>query len=189
MLSTSAQALGIVIFFSIMGSVFQNRAFAGVSTVLPNVNAQDIHQALAGTSSSFFQSLEEGKRAAVISAVMSAMSSAWAVVLAGGACSFLLSLFLGVGNLCRVALLLVCSLTAKCSAASTMMHLISDECVNHGTVPDYPPPYPPPYMRQNTRQSGSQRASSSGQNSASKSASKANIKHDSFVHQDSVHIC
>ena len=92
----AGQALGIIIFFSVIGTSYHSRAFALVQAVLPGYPQADINSALAGTSSAFFSTLGEAQRTAVVEAVIKAMRVAWATLIGGGACTLIASLFLRV---------------------------------------------------------------------------------------------
>ena len=78
-----------------MGTIYDNLALSNVQAVLPNASAADILQALTGTSNAFFTQLDTGEKTDVVQAIISSMAPVWLVLMAGGAISFVLSMFLG----------------------------------------------------------------------------------------------
>ncbi|KAI0599998.1 MFS general substrate transporter [Biscogniauxia sp. FL1348] len=120
---TIAQTLGIAIFLSASGTLYQNMAVRGlsaISDVLPSPSSTAITTAafsmtttratnmapmamitdlVAGTSSEAYQALEPAVRAAVSSRLAAAMVDVWFLFLAAAALSFALSWFLIVRHI------------------------------------------------------------------------------------------
>ena len=90
------QDVGIVVLLSIAGTVYNNIALAKVRAVLSTASPTELQLIIAGTSNSVFQALTDDLREKVIVQITSAMSDVWAVIMAFGALSFVLSLSLGV---------------------------------------------------------------------------------------------
>jgi hypothetical protein len=91
-----AQDLGMVIFLAICGSIYQNIAIQKVSHAMPKLNATDISNLVAGTSSRTYKALSESERALVAPQITSAMSNVWLFFLVAGILSFVLTPPLGV---------------------------------------------------------------------------------------------
>lgn len=91
-----AQALGIVLFFSVIGAGFQNWAYSMIQYVLPHAGAEEIHQSLTGTSTTFFNGLASSQREQLVAILTRALKSAWATLIAGGSIGLIMSTFLGV---------------------------------------------------------------------------------------------
>ena len=70
---TSAQLGGIALGLSISGAVFINRAQIALTAVLPNVPADQITQAISGTSGTFFSKLPDGTREKALNALVNAL--------------------------------------------------------------------------------------------------------------------
>ena len=85
-----------------MGSVYQNRAIRNVSHILPTYTDAEIRQLVAGTYSNLFSSLPESIQSQVVQAIISAMTSVWTILMAAGALTVILALFLPV---CKLHLL------------------------------------------------------------------------------------
>ena len=120
-----------------MGSVFQNRAFVLLSTLLPNAPTQDIRQALAGTSSTLFQSLDGTERIATTNAIIIVLSSVWAILLAASALSFIFSLFLSVSRWIPSQWMMLLMQTNRFSPSSeknTKMHVNTYEARPHANL-------------------------------------------------------
>ena len=90
------QDLGIVVFLAVAGTVYQNTAIKNILTVIPDSSMEDIFNVIAGTSNPAFTALEKVVQTEVIAQIVKAMSGVWALLIAGMALSFVLSLFLGV---------------------------------------------------------------------------------------------
>lgn len=98
----TGQSMGIVISLAIAGAIFQNQAVSNVFSILPNVEESSLRGAITGTDSSYFSTLSPSDRAHVISAIATALSSVYIVVIAGGATVVVIACFLPVG--CQILL-------------------------------------------------------------------------------------
>ena len=83
-------------FLAMAGTIYQNIAIGKITPILPGAPASDIAEVIAGTSNPVFQALPSVVRAKVVVEIISAMSTVWALLIAGMALSFILSFFLGV---------------------------------------------------------------------------------------------
>lgn len=88
--------MGMVLFLSVCGTVFQNTAIKEVGQALPQLSADDIAELVAGTSSKAFQSLSLSERPIVITSITSAIKNVWLLFLVAAALSFMFSLPLAV---------------------------------------------------------------------------------------------
>jgi hypothetical protein len=91
---TCGQITGITISIAVANSVFLNKAESGIEAILPNTSVADIQAAITGVGSSLVNSLPADTKAAVLDAIIGAMSKAYIGVIAAGALSIVLSLFL-----------------------------------------------------------------------------------------------
>ena len=91
--------MGIVISLAIAGAIFQNRAVSNVLSILPDANESSLWQAITGMDSSYLATLSSTDRVRVISAVVSALSSVYIVVIVGGAVTVLPASFQYVTHL------------------------------------------------------------------------------------------
>lgn len=89
--------MGIVVFLAVAGTIYQNIAIKNVKRALPSASESDAVLVTVGTSNPVFERLAINDRTRVIAEIISAMSNVWALLIAGMALSFILSLFLGVG--------------------------------------------------------------------------------------------
>lgn len=89
--------MGIVVSLAIAGSIFENQALAHVRNILPDVNEQEVKDAITGTNSKLFSTLDNGVRDNVISAIVNALSSVYLVVLVAGVTVLIISICLVVG--------------------------------------------------------------------------------------------
>lgn len=89
--------MGIVVFLAVAGTIFQNIAIKNVRNALPGVSGSDAVLITVGTSNPVFERLTTNDRSRAITEIVSAMSNVWALLMAGMALSFILSLFLSVG--------------------------------------------------------------------------------------------
>ena len=80
------------------GTIYQNIAITKISPILAGAPASDISEVIAGTSNPVFQALPLATRTKVVVEIVSAMSTVWALLIAGMALSFILSFFLGVSS-------------------------------------------------------------------------------------------
>ncbi|KAL9595947.1 MAG: hypothetical protein Q9219_006138 [cf. Caloplaca sp. 3 TL-2023] len=88
------QAIGIVVFFATIGTIYHSRAIAEVHSILPTATNVDLNKVLAGTSSDFFETLTAADRASIVDAIIRAMRAAWAMLIAAGACALVAAPFL-----------------------------------------------------------------------------------------------
>ena len=89
--------MGIVVFLAMAGTIFQNIAVKNVRRALPGASESDAVLITVGTSNPVFERLAANDRTRAIAEIVSAMSNVWALLMAGMALSFILSLFLSVG--------------------------------------------------------------------------------------------
>ncbi|KAB8069922.1 major facilitator superfamily domain-containing protein [Aspergillus leporis] len=90
-----SQDLGMVVFLAMAGSIYQNLALQKVAQAMPALNAADITNLIAGTSSRTYKALSEGERALVTPQITDAMSNVWLFFLVAGILSFVLTPPLG----------------------------------------------------------------------------------------------
>ncbi|KAL8675917.1 MAG: hypothetical protein Q9186_007505 [Xanthomendoza sp. 1 TL-2023] len=88
------QSMGVVVFLAIAGTVFSNEAVEDITQILTGFSKEDIETAIAGTRSSIFGSLDETTKARVIVAITHSIDKVYGVVIAGGALTVILALFL-----------------------------------------------------------------------------------------------
>ncbi|KAI8649905.1 MFS domain-containing protein [Fusarium sp. Ph1] len=91
-----AQNMGMVLFLSVCGTVFQNTAIKEAGQALPHLSSDEIAELVAGTSSKAFQSLSPSEKSTVVMNITSAIRSVWLLFLVAAALSFALSLPLAV---------------------------------------------------------------------------------------------
>jgi hypothetical protein len=89
---TCAQVGGVTIALAIANSVFLNSSQEEIQKILPNAQAQEIQQAIAGAGSDFVKSLTVEQRERVIEAIVSSMGKTYAMVITAGAFALVLSL-------------------------------------------------------------------------------------------------
>ena len=85
---------GITLALTIANSIFINRSIIGIGKVLPNATQSDVISAVSGTGGAFFASLDPMSRENVLKAIVAAMSDTYAMVIAAGALTTVLSLFM-----------------------------------------------------------------------------------------------
>ncbi|CAG8975977.1 hypothetical protein HYALB_00012312 [Hymenoscyphus albidus] len=90
-----AQDLGIVVILAIAGTVYQNTAIKNITKAIPGTSRDDVFNIIAGTSSPAFTALPLDTQTEVVAQIVKAMSGVRALLIAGMALSFVLSLFLG----------------------------------------------------------------------------------------------
>lgn len=78
------------------GTMYQNIAIVKITPILVGAPVSDVVEVIAGTSNPVFQALSTITRAKVVVEIIGAMSTVWALLIAGMALSFILSFFLGV---------------------------------------------------------------------------------------------
>ncbi|KAL8643685.1 MAG: hypothetical protein Q9226_008188 [Calogaya cf. arnoldii] len=88
------QSIGVVLFLSVAGTIFSNEAIKAVTPILVGVSEAEVEGAIAGTSSSIFESLDEATRARVIEAIVQSLDKVYGIIIAGGALVFILAFFL-----------------------------------------------------------------------------------------------
>ena len=66
--------------------------------ILPGIPATEVEAAIAGTSSAVFEKLDAGTRMRVVEAIIGSMDKVYGVVIAGGALTFVLAVFLPVSS-------------------------------------------------------------------------------------------
>jgi hypothetical protein len=91
---TCGQIGGITIAVAVANSIFLNKAESGISALLPDASTEEIQAAVAGVGSQFFSSLSDNTKQSVLYAIIQAMSKAYIGVIAAGALTVVLSLFL-----------------------------------------------------------------------------------------------
>lgn len=89
-----------MVFLAIAGTVFSNEAIKAITPILPNVPESEVEAAIAGTSSGIFETLDTDTRARVIEVIIKNLDKVYGVVIAGGALTLVLALFLPVSILC-----------------------------------------------------------------------------------------
>ena len=99
------------------GTIYQNIAINKITPILMGAPSSDIAEVIAGTSNPVFQALPLVTRAKVVVEIVSAMSTVWALLIAGMALSFILSFFLGVS-----------------SHSSSQEHLLTHTCRGRGYI-------------------------------------------------------
>jgi len=89
---TCAQVSGVTIALAIANSVFLNKSQTSISAILPGTPIAEIQQAISGAGSAFVKTLSDEKRAEVLTAIVSAMSKTYILVITAGALAAVLSL-------------------------------------------------------------------------------------------------
>ncbi|KAJ4006272.1 Efflux pump dep3 [Fusarium irregulare] len=89
---TIAQNLGMVLFLSLCGTVFQNTAIAEVGRALTDLPKDQVLELIAGTSSHAYQSLSEIEKSVVVASITSAIRNVWLLFMVAAAISFVFSL-------------------------------------------------------------------------------------------------
>lgn len=90
----------MTVFLAISGTLYQNFSLHNVAPVLPNTSPAEIANLIAGTSSRTYKGLSQDAKHLVIPQITDAMSSIWLFFLVGATLSFVLSVFLGVSDIC-----------------------------------------------------------------------------------------
>ncbi|KAL8992057.1 MAG: hypothetical protein Q9169_007409 [Polycauliona sp. 2 TL-2023] len=88
------QHLGVVLFLSAAGTIFNNEAIKAVTPILVGVSGTKVEGAIAGTSSSTFATLDEVTRARVIEAIVQSLDKVYCLIIAAGAMVFVYAFFL-----------------------------------------------------------------------------------------------
>ena len=89
-----AQIGGATIALAIANSVFLNKATSGILAVLPDLPLEVVQGAVSGAGSTFFQTLDESVRPAVLEAVADAIQSIYILAITGAALSIVLACFM-----------------------------------------------------------------------------------------------
>lgn len=92
------QSVGAVLFLSVAGTIFNNEAIKAVTPILVGVSETEVEGAIAGTSSSIFETLDEATRARVVQAIIQSLDKVYGIIIAGGALVFILAFFLPVSG-------------------------------------------------------------------------------------------
>ena len=93
--------MGIVVSLAVAGAIFQNRAFANVARILPDIDRSILRSAIAGSDSTYFGGFAPEQRKSVIEGIVEALRDIYIVVIIAGACVVLLALFLPVSDFQR----------------------------------------------------------------------------------------
>ena len=88
------QITGITLAFSIGYSVFINSATNQISALLPLTSSSDIQQAIIGVNSKVLETLPTDTRMQVLVAVNNSIRNVWIQILAAGALTFVLAVFM-----------------------------------------------------------------------------------------------
>ncbi|KAL8752878.1 MAG: hypothetical protein Q9199_005439 [Rusavskia elegans] len=88
------QSIGVVLFLSVAGTIFNDEAIKAVTPILVGVSETEVEGAIAGTSSSIFETLDEVTRASVVEAIIQSLDKVYGIIIAGGALVFILAFFL-----------------------------------------------------------------------------------------------
>lgn len=89
---TCAQFLGITMALAIANNIFLNQSAADIQKILPDMPPEDIQAAIEGAASEFVKSLSPDLQHRVLGAIVDAISTAYALVIAAGALVTVLSL-------------------------------------------------------------------------------------------------
>jgi MFS family permease len=89
---TCAQFLGITVALAIANNVFLNQSAEGIQKILPEMFHQDIQAAIEGATSNFVKNLSPDLQKRVLGAIVDAISTTYALVIAAGALVTVLSL-------------------------------------------------------------------------------------------------
>ncbi|KAI4254387.1 MAG: hypothetical protein L6R42_007212, partial [Xanthoria sp. 1 TBL-2021] len=95
------QSIGVVLFLSVAGTIFNNEAIKAVTPILVGVSETEVEGAIAGTRSSIFETLDEATRARVVEAIIQSLDKVYGIIIAGGALVFILAFFLPIINVAR----------------------------------------------------------------------------------------
>lgn len=89
-----AQITGITLSLAIANAVFFNESVKSLRHILPNIDHQDITQAISGTQSEIFKGLTPRVRTQVLEALVDAQSKSYILVMTAGALVVVLSLLM-----------------------------------------------------------------------------------------------
>ena len=90
----SAQIIGMTLTFSVGYSVFINTATNQISAILPGTALSDIQQAIIGVNSNVFGALPVSQKVQVLVAINNSIKNMWMQILAAGALTFILAMFM-----------------------------------------------------------------------------------------------
>ena len=88
------QIAGITLALTISNSIFLNEATRKIETILPSLQRGVVQQAITGTGGTFFQTLGPSDRKPVLEAIVQSICNVYGIVIAAGALSVVLSLFM-----------------------------------------------------------------------------------------------
>ena len=88
------QITGITLALVMSNSIFFNEATGKVETILPSLQRGVVQQAITGTGGTFFQTLGPSDRKPVLEAIVQSIGNVYGMVIAAGALSVVLSLFM-----------------------------------------------------------------------------------------------
>ena len=97
------QNVGVAVFLAIAGAVFNNQAVKSLAHLLPHMAESKMKEAIAGTSGEIFATLDDVTKAEVLEAIVQSIGKTFGVVLAGGALTVVMALFMPVSSLLRIA--------------------------------------------------------------------------------------
>ncbi|KAL8959126.1 MAG: hypothetical protein Q9183_005691, partial [Haloplaca sp. 2 TL-2023] len=96
------QNVGVTVFLAIAGAVFNNQAVKSLAPLLPDMAEGNMKELIAGTSSQIFATLDDETRAEALEAIVQSIGKTFGVVLAGGALTVIMALFMPVSSLLRI---------------------------------------------------------------------------------------
>ncbi|KAF1999295.1 MFS general substrate transporter [Amniculicola lignicola CBS 123094] len=88
------QLIGIVLALTISNTIFINQATIKIADILPGTPRAVIQLAVTGASGEFFKSLSDAVRVEILKAIVSAISYAYVMTLAGAALAAVLAIFM-----------------------------------------------------------------------------------------------
>ena len=97
------QISGIVLSLAISSSIYINQATQKITAILPDIPYDVVQEAVTGGKASFFQNLSPTDRLKVLVAIVSTIGNIYILVIAGGALTVILSLFMRWEKLFLVA--------------------------------------------------------------------------------------
>lgn len=89
---TCAQVSGVTIALAIANSIFLNQSQTSIEKILPSVPKSDIQSAISGAGSAFVKTLSPDVKLEVLTAIVTAMSKTYILVITAGALAAVLSL-------------------------------------------------------------------------------------------------
>lgn len=88
------QIAGIAIALAISGSLFLTRATSAISAIAPELSRQEVQQAIVGTKGAALATMDAEMRREILSAIVGVMGDVYGMVIAAGALTVVLSLFM-----------------------------------------------------------------------------------------------